>query len=164
MPSGARCHPNSMSGADEGLQGEEQKLRRARARRLIVETNRRRRALEDKQKQRDLREQHLREQVLQLRRRRIQEATERFQKAHLQPRRSRRSVPTIEEALDDIKSNLSAAHRSAVCTSSAQPGPASAAVQHQHQHRLISGDAPPQDPTHVSLPFSPFTWDGWGAM
>ncbi|XP_053734643.1 uncharacterized protein LOC128766989 isoform X2 [Synchiropus splendidus] len=147
MPSGARCHPNSISGADDGLQGEEQKqLRRARARRLIVETNRRRRALEDKQKQRDLREQRLREQVLQLRRRRIQEATERFQKAHLQPRRSRRSIPTIEEALDEIKSNLNAAHRSGVCTSSAQPGPASAAVQ--HQHRLISGDAQPPDLTH----------------
>lgn len=43
------------------------------------------RALEERQKQWDVQEQKLRQNILQQRRRRVQDATERFQRAHLPP-------------------------------------------------------------------------------
>ncbi|KAF0030133.1 hypothetical protein F2P81_016864 [Scophthalmus maximus] len=68
-----------------------------------------RRALEERRRQWDVREQRQRENILQQRRQRVQDATERFQRAHLPPsqrrRRSfRRNVPNIEEALSQIQS------------------------------------------------------------
>ncbi|XP_041652780.1 centrosomal protein of 126 kDa [Cheilinus undulatus] len=111
-------HSNSRLGAERGLENErqllveEQKLCRARARKFSVETNRRRKALEERQKQWDRQEQRLRENVLQQRRQRVQDATERFQRAHLPPSQRRRqsvrrNVPNIEDALNQIQGTLS---------------------------------------------------------
>ncbi|XP_068440628.1 centrosomal protein of 126 kDa isoform X2 [Clinocottus analis] len=107
-------HSNCRLGADGGLGEErqllveEQKLCRSRARKFSLETNRRRRALEERQKQQDVHEQQLIENILKQRRQRVQDATERFQRAHLpasQRRRPffRRNVPNIEDALNQIQ-------------------------------------------------------------
>ncbi|XP_068570121.1 centrosomal protein of 126 kDa [Cebidichthys violaceus] len=111
-------HSNSWLGADGGLQDErqllveEQKLCRSRARKFSLETNRRRRALEERQKQRDVQEQQLIENILKQRRQRVQDATERFQRAHLPPSQRRRqsvrrNVPNIEDALNQIRGSSS---------------------------------------------------------
>ncbi|XP_030621070.1 centrosomal protein of 126 kDa [Chanos chanos] len=89
---------------------QEQKSCRARARKFSLETNRRRRALEERRRQRDIQEQRLRENILQQRRQRVQEATERFQRAHLPPsdrkrpgKTLRKQTPNIDEALSHIQ-------------------------------------------------------------
>uniref|UniRef100_UPI0037E7B0C0 centrosomal protein of 126 kDa n=1 Tax=Semicossyphus pulcher TaxID=241346 RepID=UPI0037E7B0C0 len=122
-------HSNSRLGADGGLENErqllveEQKLCRARARKFSLETNRRRKALEERQKQWDKQEQRLRENVLQQRRQRVQDATERFQRAHLPPSQRRRqsvrrNVPNIEDALNQIQGTLSSyTHQSSFLSS-----------------------------------------------
>uniref|UniRef100_A0A673AT04 Centrosomal protein 126 n=1 Tax=Sphaeramia orbicularis TaxID=375764 RepID=A0A673AT04_9TELE len=83
-------------GNERQLLVEEQKLCRARARKFSLETNRRRRALEERRKQWDVQEQRLRENVLQQRRQRVQDATERFQRAHLPPSQRRRQCQHFE--------------------------------------------------------------------
>ncbi|XP_054459207.1 centrosomal protein of 126 kDa [Anoplopoma fimbria] len=111
-------HSNFRLGADGGLEGErqllveEQKLCRSRARKFSLDTNRRRRALEERQKQRDVQEQQLIENILKQRRQRVQDATERFQRAHLPPSQRRRqsfrrNVPNIEDALNQIQGSSS---------------------------------------------------------
>nr|XP_043887386.1 centrosomal protein of 126 kDa isoform X1 [Solea senegalensis] len=111
-------HSNSRFGAGGGLAHErqllleEQKLCKARARKLSLETNRRRKALEEKRRQLDMQDERLKESILQQRRQQIQDATERFQNAHLPPsqrrrRTFRRNVPTIEAALGQIQGTLS---------------------------------------------------------
>uniref|UniRef100_A0A672TP72 Centrosomal protein 126 n=1 Tax=Strigops habroptila TaxID=2489341 RepID=A0A672TP72_STRHB len=62
---------------------EDQKVCRSRAQKYSIETNRRRRAFEERQKQAEEKEQRFREQVLQQRKIKLQEATEKFQRAHL---------------------------------------------------------------------------------
>ncbi|XP_029922292.1 centrosomal protein of 126 kDa [Myripristis murdjan] len=112
-------HSNSRLAADGGLEDERQLLVekqrscRAQARRFSQETNRRRKALEERRKQWDVQEQRLRENILQQRRQRVQDATERFQRAHLPPSQRRRQcssfrrkTPTIEDALNHIQGNL----------------------------------------------------------
>uniref|UniRef100_A0A8C5B1K0 Centrosomal protein of 126 kDa n=1 Tax=Gadus morhua TaxID=8049 RepID=A0A8C5B1K0_GADMO len=110
-------HSNARLGADGGpedeklLLQEEQKLCRARARRFSHETNRRRKALEERQKQWRLQEERLRDAILQQRHHKVQEATERFQRAHLPPSQRRtylplglwRTGPNMEEALHQIQ-------------------------------------------------------------
>ncbi|XP_075892833.1 uncharacterized protein cep126 isoform X2 [Nelusetta ayraudi] len=101
-------------GAKLGLENERnlledsQKLGRARARKFSLETNRRRKALEEKQKQWEEQEQLQRQNILQQRRHRVQDATERFQRGHLpssqrQRQSFRNNVPTMEEALSQIQ-------------------------------------------------------------
>ncbi|XP_072309191.1 centrosomal protein of 126 kDa [Eucyclogobius newberryi] len=90
---------------------EEQKLCRARARKFFLETQRRRKALEERRKLWDVHEQRLRENVLQQRRQKVQEATERFQRAHLPHSQRRRqsyknNAPTLEDALNHIQGSL----------------------------------------------------------
>ncbi|XP_055734305.1 uncharacterized protein cep126 [Salvelinus fontinalis] len=90
---------------------EEQKSCRARARCFSLETNRRRKVLEERKKLWDVQEQRLRENILQQRKQKVQEATERFQRAHLPPSQRRRqsfgkSTLNIEEALHHIQSTL----------------------------------------------------------
>ncbi|XP_038549890.1 centrosomal protein of 126 kDa isoform X1 [Micropterus salmoides] len=110
-------HSSSRLGADGRLEDErqflveEQKLCRVRARKFSLETNRRRKALEEKRKQWDVQEQRLRENILQQRRQRVQNATERFQRAHLPPSQRyrqclRRNVRNIEDALSQIQGTL----------------------------------------------------------
>ncbi|XP_029027608.1 centrosomal protein of 126 kDa isoform X2 [Betta splendens] len=91
---------------------EEQKLCKVRARKFSLETKRRRKALEERRKLWDVQEQRLRENVLQQRRQRVQDATERFQRAHLplsqrQRQSFRRNIPNIEDALNQIQGSLS---------------------------------------------------------
>ncbi|XP_060779386.1 centrosomal protein of 126 kDa [Neoarius graeffei] len=90
---------------------QEQKACRARARQYSLETNRRRKVLEDKRRQQDIKEQRLRENILQQRKQRLQEATERFQRAHLppsqrrpgQPHSTSTRAPNLDEALSHIQ-------------------------------------------------------------
>ncbi|XP_059186509.1 centrosomal protein of 126 kDa [Centropristis striata] len=111
-------HSNSRLGADGGLKDErqllveEQNKCRSQARKFSLETNRRRKALEERRKQRDVQEQRLIENILKQRRQRVQDATERFQRAHLPPSQRRRqtfrrNVPNIEDALNEIQGSLS---------------------------------------------------------
>ncbi|KAM5180546.1 centrosomal protein of 126 kDa [Mantella aurantiaca] len=73
------------------------------------------RALEDKRREEELKEQRFREEVLQQRKLKLQEATEKFQRAHLPPSQRRRSAyvvnkkpnPKLEDALRQIQSSLS---------------------------------------------------------
>ncbi|XP_044141361.1 centrosomal protein of 126 kDa isoform X1 [Bufo gargarizans] len=93
---------------------EDQRVIRQRARKLSVETNRRRKALEEKQREEEQREQKFREEVLQQRKLKLQEATEKFQRAHLPPSQRRRAVytvhkrptPKLEDALDQIQGSI----------------------------------------------------------
>uniref|UniRef100_A0A8C8ALQ9 Centrosomal protein 126 n=1 Tax=Otus sunia TaxID=257818 RepID=A0A8C8ALQ9_9STRI len=62
---------------------EDQKMCRSRAQKYFIETNRRRRAFEERQKQAEEKEQRFRKQVLQQRKIKLQEATDKFQRAHL---------------------------------------------------------------------------------
>ncbi|KAK1169449.1 centrosomal protein of 126 kDa-like [Acipenser oxyrinchus oxyrinchus] len=91
---------------------EEQKASRARARQFSSETNRRKRILEERRKEDDVREQRVREDILQQRKQRVQEVTERFQRAHLPPAQRKRQVyrkqtPRLEEALEQIQGSFS---------------------------------------------------------
>uniref|UniRef100_A0A8D3DVD2 Uncharacterized protein n=1 Tax=Scophthalmus maximus TaxID=52904 RepID=A0A8D3DVD2_SCOMX len=115
VPRPAPSAGHSRFGADGGLEAErrllveEQKLCKTRARKFSLETRRRRKALEERRRQWDVREQRQRENILQQRRQRVQDATERFQRAHLPPSQRRRrcqsrNVPNIEEALSQIQS------------------------------------------------------------
>uniref|UniRef100_A0A3Q2DKY6 Centrosomal protein 126 n=1 Tax=Cyprinodon variegatus TaxID=28743 RepID=A0A3Q2DKY6_CYPVA len=82
---------HSRLGSDVNLEKErqhliqQQKLSKARARKCLLETNRRRKALEERQKQLEIQEERLRENILQQRRQRVEDATKRFQRAHLPP-------------------------------------------------------------------------------
>ncbi|KAM4627625.1 centrosomal protein of 126 kDa [Polymixia lowei] len=111
-------HSNSRLGAEGGAEDgrqvlvEEQRICRSRARKFSLETNRRRKALEERRKQWDVQEQRLRENILQQRRQRVQDATERFQRAHLPPSQRRRQSfrkngPNIGDALNLIQGSLS---------------------------------------------------------
>ncbi|XP_034557550.1 centrosomal protein of 126 kDa isoform X2 [Notolabrus celidotus] len=149
-------HSDSRLGADGGLNNErqllveEQKLSRARARKFSVETNQRRKALEERQKQWDKQEQRLRENVLQQRRQRVQDATERFQRAHLPPSQRRRqtfrrNVPNIEDALHQIQGNLTSytqqssflSSNSNICRS-CTPSPKPPTVSRNTHHQGLS--------------------------
>ncbi|XP_064361170.1 centrosomal protein of 126 kDa isoform X2 [Dromaius novaehollandiae] len=90
---------------------EDQKVCRRRAQKYFVETNRRRKALEERWKQEKEKEQRLREQVLQQRKVKLQEATEKFQRAHVPVFQHKKIVQTkaffqLEEALDQIKGSV----------------------------------------------------------
>ncbi|KAM8977658.1 centrosomal protein of 126 kDa [Pelodytes ibericus] len=94
---------------------EDQKIYRIRAQKLSNETNRRRKALEEKRKDEEEKEQKFREEVLHQRKQKLQEATEKFQRGHLplfQRRRTayvvhRKNTPKLEDALDQIQGPIS---------------------------------------------------------
>ncbi|XP_010727312.1 centrosomal protein of 126 kDa [Meleagris gallopavo] len=76
-----------------------------------METNRRRRAFEERQKQKEEKEQRFREQVLQQRKIKFWETTEKFQRAHLPASQHKQIVQTkaafqLEEALEQIKGSV----------------------------------------------------------
>ncbi|KAM6211441.1 centrosomal protein of 126 kDa [Sarcoramphus papa] len=90
---------------------EDQKICRSRAQKYLIETNRRRRAFEERQKQEEEKEQRFREQVLQQRKIKLQEATDKFQRAHLPFCQHKQIVQTkaafqLEEALEQIKGSV----------------------------------------------------------
>ncbi|XP_066555505.1 centrosomal protein of 126 kDa isoform X2 [Amia ocellicauda] len=97
---------------DRQTLAEEQKACRARARKFSQETNRRRRAQEERRREEDVRELKMREDILQQRKHKVQEATERFQRAHLPPSQRKRHVyrfptPRLEDALNQIQASFS---------------------------------------------------------
>ncbi|XP_069495193.1 centrosomal protein of 126 kDa [Ambystoma mexicanum] len=93
---------------------EDQKLCRRRAHKFSTETNRRRKALEEKRREEEEKELRFREEVLHQRKQKLQEATEKFQRAHLPPSQRRRTVrtvhrkptPRLEDALDQIQGSV----------------------------------------------------------
>ncbi|KAE8627665.1 hypothetical protein XENTR_v10007092 [Xenopus tropicalis] len=93
---------------------EEQKLCRIRAQKLSIETNRRRKALAEKRKEEEEKEQRFRETVLQQRKQKLQEVTEKFLRAHLPPSQRRRTAyvlhkkptPKLEDALNQIQGSV----------------------------------------------------------
>ncbi|OPJ68633.1 hypothetical protein AV530_017590 [Patagioenas fasciata monilis] len=90
---------------------EDQKICRTRAQKYSIETNRRRRAFEEKRKREEEKEQRFRERVLQKRKIKLQEATDRFQRAHLPFSQHKQIVQTkaafqLEEALVRIKGSV----------------------------------------------------------
>ncbi|XP_054246008.1 centrosomal protein of 126 kDa [Indicator indicator] len=92
---------------------EDQKICRNRAQKYLIETNRRRRAFEERRKQEEEKEQKIREQILQQRKIKLQEATDKFQHAHrpfaqykqiaLIPLVQTKAAFQLEEALVQIK-------------------------------------------------------------
>ncbi|XP_062370472.1 centrosomal protein of 126 kDa [Cinclus cinclus] len=95
---------------------EDQKVHRSKAMKYLMETNRRRRAFEERQKEEEAKEQRFREQVLQQRRIKFQEATAKFQHAHqsFSPHKQTALVSPVqtkapfqlEEALEQIKGSV----------------------------------------------------------
>ncbi|XP_054884889.1 centrosomal protein of 126 kDa [Poeciliopsis prolifica] len=102
---------NSKFGYTRNLRNErllliqQQRLCKARARKCLRETNQRRKALEERRKQWDIQEQLLRNNILQQRRQQVEEATQRFQRAHLPP--SQRFRPLIKKKNRDMEEALS---------------------------------------------------------
>ncbi|NXN07289.1 CE126 protein, partial [Indicator maculatus] len=87
---------------------EDQKICRNRAQKYLIETNRRRKAFEERWKQEEEKEQKIREQILQQRKIKLQEATNKFQRAHRPFAQYKQIVQTkaafqLEEALVQIK-------------------------------------------------------------
>ncbi|XP_027594871.2 centrosomal protein of 126 kDa isoform X1 [Pipra filicauda] len=90
---------------------EDQKLHRSKAQKYLIETNRRRRAFEERQKQEEEKEQRFRQKVLQQRKIKLQKATEKFQRAHLPFSQHKQIVQTkassqLEEALEQLKGSV----------------------------------------------------------
>ncbi|XP_027705357.1 centrosomal protein of 126 kDa isoform X2 [Vombatus ursinus] len=101
---------------------QEQRLCRSRARKYCIESNRRRKAFEEKRKKEEEKEHQIREQILQQRKQKFEEVTEKFQRAHIPPQRRRtvyqKPIPRLEEALEQIQgfnlkqeSNFSSSNR-----------------------------------------------------
>ncbi|XP_068936083.1 centrosomal protein of 126 kDa isoform X2 [Petaurus breviceps papuanus] len=86
---------------------QEQRICRSRARKYCIESNRRRKAFEEKRKKEEEKEHQIREQILQQRKQKLEEVTEKFQRAHIPPQRRRtvyqKPVPRLEEALEQIQ-------------------------------------------------------------
>ncbi|NWU66557.1 CE126 protein, partial [Pterocles burchelli] len=90
---------------------EDQKICRSRAQKYLIETNRRRRAFEERRKQEEEKEHRFRKQILQQRKIKLQEATDKFQRAHLPFSQHKQIVQTkaafqLEEALEQIKGSV----------------------------------------------------------
>ncbi|KAM9768349.1 centrosomal protein of 126 kDa isoform 2-T2 [Dama dama] len=102
---------------------QQQKICRNRARKYFVESNRRKKAFEEKRKEQEEREHQIREQILQQRKQKVEEVTEKFQRAHIpfsQRKRTvlQRPVLPLEDALKQIQEsnlksevNLPSSHR-----------------------------------------------------
>ncbi|XP_045751151.1 centrosomal protein of 126 kDa isoform X1 [Mirounga angustirostris] len=131
---------------------QQQKICRNRARKYFVESNRRKKAFEEKRKEQEEREQQIREQILQQRKEKFVEVTEKFQRAHIplsQRRRAvfKKTVPPLEEALKQIQEsnlksevNLLPSHRPTInwrAIDNALPSSLSK-NGHKHQKHLLS--------------------------
>ncbi|XP_067842496.1 centrosomal protein of 126 kDa [Heptranchias perlo] len=111
---------------------EEQKINRAKARKLTFQTIRRQKALKEKCREDEEKEQRFREEVLQERKLKQQDATERFQRAHLplsQRRQNRtghrKQATRLEQALEQIQGSfyISTSSSSAVAKPTVNNGP-----------------------------------------
>ncbi|XP_014640707.1 PREDICTED: centrosomal protein of 126 kDa isoform X1 [Ceratotherium simum simum] len=131
---------------------QQQKICRNRARRYFVESNRRRKAFEEKQKEQEEREHQIREQILQQRKQKFEEVTEKFQRAHIPLSQRRRAVfqkpvPPLEEALKQIQEsnlksevNLPSSHRPTINRRTINNALVSSLSKndHKHQKHLLS--------------------------
>ncbi|XP_027900446.1 centrosomal protein of 126 kDa [Xiphophorus couchianus] len=109
---------------------QQQKLCKTRARKCLQETNQRRKALEEKRKQWDIQEELLRDNILQQRRQQVEEATQRFQRAHLPPSQRYRPIikrknRNMEEALGRIQVHWYTQTSSVVSPTDTPSGPPS---------------------------------------
>ncbi|XP_041628628.1 centrosomal protein of 126 kDa isoform X3 [Vulpes lagopus] len=131
---------------------QQQKICRNRARKYFVESNRRKKAFEEKRKEQEEREQQFREQILQQRKEKFEEVTEKFQRAHIPLSQRRRAVfqkpvPPLEEALKQIQEsylqpevNFPPSHRPTInwrAIDNALPSSLSK-NGHKHQKHLLS--------------------------
>ncbi|KAM5245964.1 centrosomal protein of 126 kDa [Ctenodactylus gundi] len=131
---------------------QQQKVCRNRARKYFVESNRRKKAFEEKRKEHEEREHQIREQILQQRKQKFEEVTEKFQRAHVPLSQRRRAVfqkpvPPLEEALKQIQEpnlkseiNLHFPHKPTIhwrTLDSALPSPLSK-NDHMHRKHLLS--------------------------
>ncbi|XP_015441494.1 centrosomal protein of 126 kDa isoform X2 [Pteropus alecto] len=131
---------------------QQQKICRNRARKYFVESNRRKKAFEEKRKEQEEREHQIREQILQQRKQKFEEVTEKFQRAHIPLSQRRRAVfqkpvPPLEEALKQIqepnlksKVNFPSSHRPTInwrAIDNALPSSLSK-NDHKHQKHLLS--------------------------
>ncbi|XP_054380948.1 centrosomal protein of 126 kDa isoform X4 [Pongo abelii] len=131
---------------------QQQKICRNRARKYFVESNRRKKAFEEKRKEQEEKEHQIREQILQQRKQKFEEVTEKFQRAHIplsQRRKAvfRKPVPPLEEALKQIQEsnlksevNLPFSRRPTInwrAIDSALPS-ALSKNDHKHQKQLLS--------------------------
>ncbi|XP_027270960.1 centrosomal protein of 126 kDa isoform X3 [Cricetulus griseus] len=130
---------------------QQQKICRNRARKYFIESSRRRKAFEEKRREQEEREHQMRERILQQRKQKLEEVTEKFQRCHVPLSHRRRAVfhspvPPLEEALKQIqesnlKSELNIPHSHRPATSwqaidSALPTPLSK-NDHKHQKYLV---------------------------
>ncbi|KAI5766501.1 CEP126-like protein [Gulo gulo luscus] len=131
---------------------QQQKICRIRARKYFVESNRRKKAFEEKRKEQEEKEEQIREQILQKRKEKFEEVTEKFQRAHIPLSQRRRAVfqkrvPLLEEALKQIQEpslksevNLLPSYRPAInwrAIDNALPSSLSK-NDHKHQKHLLS--------------------------
>ncbi|XP_053418116.1 centrosomal protein of 126 kDa isoform X2 [Nycticebus coucang] len=131
---------------------QQQKLCRNQARKYFMESNRRKKAFEEKRKEQEEKEYQIREQILQQRKQKFEEVTEKFQRAHIPLSQRRKSVfqkpvPPLEEALKQIQEsnlksegNLPSFHRPTMnwrTIDSALPS-ALSKNDHNHQKQLLS--------------------------
>ncbi|XP_037361623.1 centrosomal protein of 126 kDa isoform X2 [Talpa occidentalis] len=118
-----KIHLNKNLEEERQILLQQQKICRNRARKYFVESNRRKKAFEEKRKEQEEREHQIREQILQQRKQKFEEVTEKFQRAHIPLSQRRRAVfqkpvPPLEEALKQIQEstlksevNLPSSHR-----------------------------------------------------
>uniref|UniRef100_A0A4W2BYN9 Centrosomal protein 126 n=2 Tax=Bos indicus x Bos taurus TaxID=30522 RepID=A0A4W2BYN9_BOBOX len=131
---------------------QQQKICRNRARKYFVESNRRKKAFEEKRKEQEEREHQIREQILQQRKQKVEEVTEKFQRAHIpfsQRRRTvlQRPVLPLEDALKQIQEsnlksevNLPSSHRPIINWRAIDNDLPSSLSKNDHKHQkyLIS--------------------------
>ncbi|KAI4581231.1 hypothetical protein MJG53_020819, partial [Ovis ammon polii x Ovis aries] len=131
---------------------QQQKICRNRARKYFVESNRRKKAFEEKRKEQEEREHQIREQILQQRKQKVEEVTEKFQRAHIpfsQRKRTvlQRPVLPLEDALKQIQEsnlksevNLPSSHRPIINWRAIDNDLPSSLSKNDHKHQkyLIS--------------------------
>lgn len=134
---------------------QQQKICRNRARKHFVDSNRRKKAFEEKRKEQEEKEYQIREQILQERKQKLEEVTEKFQRAHIPLSQRRRAafqkpVPPLEEALKQIQEsnlksevNIPFSYRQTVnwkAVDSALPSPLSKNEQKCQKHLLTKNN------------------------
>ncbi|XP_069874450.1 centrosomal protein of 126 kDa-like isoform X2 [Dipodomys merriami] len=129
---------------------QQQKICRNQARKYFMESNRRKKAFEDKRKEQEEREYQIREHILQQRKQKFEEVTEKFQRAHVPLSQRRRAVfqkpvPPLEEALKQIQEsnlnpevNIPFSHRPAVNWRALDSALSSALSNDKHKKHLRS--------------------------
>ncbi|XP_029409698.1 centrosomal protein of 126 kDa isoform X3 [Nannospalax galili] len=126
---------------------QQQKICRNRARKYFMESNQRKKAFEEKRKEQEEREYQIREQILQQRKQKFEEVTEKFQRAHIPLSQRRRAVfqkpvPPLEEALKQIQEsnlksevNIPLSHRSTVNWKAIDSALPSALSENDYKHQ-----------------------------